>query len=261
MLWRQLAALGVRAERQPAPPSVLQRGVLPPGVCSVACTPLPPILRSNSLNIAASSMSTSADAPIYYPLPHPPNPGTGPFAGWLVGPSTQEQSEVDGALLWSKVKLKRCRYLEASGCKSQCLNICKAGSHSPSPSLPPPTRFLHLPATPLPCADTRFSASSSDSALHSATDTSCSAPAHYPPLPTPTQVPTQRFFAQEMGVPLYMKPNFDDLSCELCFGEIPPPIEADPAFTQSCFATCAVATAVRRGAGGAQGELGGIANG
>lgn len=55
--------------------------------------------------------------------------GTVPFAGWLVGPA----SVADGSLgaAWAApgapatVVLRRCRFLEASSCRSACFNVCK----------------------------------------------------------------------------------------------------------------------------------------
>ena len=32
-----------------------------------------------------------------------------------------------------------------------------------------------------------------------------------------------------------MNPNFEDLSCDMIFGQVPPPIETDPALSQPCF--------------------------
>ncbi len=41
-----------------------------------------------------------------------------------------------------------------------------------------------------------------------------------------------------------MKPNFEDLSCDMIFGQPPPALEEDEAFAQPCFATqCAIAAA------------------
>jgi hypothetical protein len=53
------------------------------------------------------------------------------------------------------------------------------------------------------------------------------------------QVPTQEFFTRDMGMPLYMEPNFEDLSCKMKFGQIAPPLSEDPVRGQSCFAKCA----------------------
>jgi hypothetical protein len=40
-----------------------------------------------------------------------------------------------------------------------------------------------------------------------------------------------------------MKPNFEDLSCEMVFGERPPPLSADPVAAQPCLANCVTALA------------------
>lgn len=56
------------------------------------------------------------------------------------------------------------------------------------------------------------------------------------------QIPTQTFFTDEFGLPLTMNPNFEDLSCDMIFGQAPPPIKADPAYNQPCFAVqCSIA--------------------
>lgn len=41
-------------------------------------------------------------------------------------------------------------------------------------------------------------------------------------------------------MPLYMEPNFEDLSCKMIFGEIPPPLAEDPVTTQPCFSSCSI---------------------
>lgn len=48
------------------------------------------------------------------------------------------------------------------------------------------------------------------------------------------KLPTQQFFTQQFGIPLTMTPNFEDLSCEMRFGQMPPPLETEAAFTQPC---------------------------
>jgi len=50
--------------------------------------------------------------------------------------------------------------------------------------------------------------------------------------------PTQEFFRDEFGLPVYLKPNFEDGSCQLIFGQLPPPDELDPALSQGCLARC-----------------------
>jgi hypothetical protein len=57
------------------------------------------------------------------------------------------------------------------------------------------------------------------------------------------KVPTQQFFKDDFGLPLTMKPNFEDLSCEMIFGQAPPAVEKDLAFSEPCFATsCSMAS-------------------
>lgn len=96
---------------------------------------------------------------------------------WLVGPCEVREIEVvdkDGQsrLQRSEVYIKKCRYLEQSGCVGMCVNMCK--------------------------------------------------------------MPTQAFFTQEFGIPLTMTPNFEDLSCEMVFGQLPPPLETEAAYHQPC---------------------------
>jgi Beta-carotene isomerase D27-like, C-terminal len=50
--------------------------------------------------------------------------------------------------------------------------------------------------------------------------------------------PTQAFFNEQLGVPLYMKPNFTDFSCEFQFGVNPPVDADDEAFKEPCFSVC-----------------------
>jgi len=51
------------------------------------------------------------------------------------------------------------------------------------------------------------------------------------------KIPTQDFFANSLGVPVTMTPNFEDMSCEMIYGKVPLPIEEDPALQQPCFAS------------------------
>jgi hypothetical protein len=50
------------------------------------------------------------------------------------------------------------------------------------------------------------------------------------------KLPTQNFFTQDFGIPLTMIPNFEDLSCEMIFGQVPPPLETEAAYHQPCLA-------------------------
>ncbi|GMH09593.1 hypothetical protein Nepgr_011434 [Nepenthes gracilis] len=99
---------------------------------------------------------------------------TVPFFHWLVGPSEVVEVEVNGVKQRSGVHIKKCRYLENSGCVGMCINMCK--------------------------------------------------------------FPTQDFFTNEFGLPLTMNPNFEDMSCDMVYGQVPPPFEGDPVSKQPCFA-------------------------
>ena len=48
------------------------------------------------------------------------------------------------------------------------------------------------------------------------------------------KLPTQDFFTHDFGIPLTMTPNFEDFSCEMVFGKIPPPLEEEEIYNQSC---------------------------
>lgn len=96
---------------------------------------------------------------------------------WLVGPCEVMEADITDLqgqtrTQKSKVHMKKCRYLEQSGCVGMCINMCK--------------------------------------------------------------LPTQKFFAQEFGIPLTMTPNFEDLSCDMVFGQIAPPLETEEAYHQPC---------------------------
>ncbi len=99
------------------------------------------------------------------------------FFVWLVGECELKEVEItnkNGKLepQLSGVNIKKCRYLEESGCVGMCVNMCK--------------------------------------------------------------LPTQKFFTESFGIPLTMTPNFDDFSCEMIFGQNPPPFEEEEASRQPC---------------------------
>jgi hypothetical protein len=48
------------------------------------------------------------------------------------------------------------------------------------------------------------------------------------------KLPTQTFFTEDFGIPLTMTPNFEDFSCEMVFGQAPPPLETEDAYQQPC---------------------------
>ncbi|XP_066373115.1 beta-carotene isomerase D27, chloroplastic-like [Miscanthus floridulus] len=108
---------------------------------------------------------------------------TVPSFRWLVGPSEVIEVEIDGVRQRSGVLIKKCRYLENSGCVGMCVNMCK--------------------------------------------------------------IPTQDFFTDEFGLPLTMNPNFEDMSCEMIYGQgqVPPPLEEDPVSKQPCYPNlCSMST-------------------
>ncbi len=100
---------------------------------------------------------------------------------WMVGPMEVEQTTENdlGMEMASKVHIKKCRWLQESGCTAMCVNMCK-------------------------CA-------------------------------------TQEVFTNDFGLPLTIKPNFEDKSCDFYFGLTPPPIEKDEALLFGCNAACATA--------------------
>ncbi|KAE9463999.1 hypothetical protein C3L33_04139, partial [Rhododendron williamsianum] len=49
------------------------------------------------------------------------------------------------------------------------------------------------------------------------------------------KMPSQKFMKDALGVPVIMVPNFDDMSCEMVFGQEPPATAEDPAFKQPCY--------------------------
>lgn len=57
------------------------------------------------------------------------------------------------------------------------------------------------------------------------------------------KLPTQTFFTQDFGIPLTMTPNFEDYSCDMVFGQAPPPLETEAAYAQPCLINdCSMAT-------------------
>eukprot|EP00899_Mesostigma_viride_P018909 jgi/Mesvir1/27019/Mv20725-RA.1 len=48
------------------------------------------------------------------------------------------------------------------------------------------------------------------------------------------KVPTQNFLTDELGLPVTLKPDFKDMSCEMIFGSPPPPLAEDEAMRQPC---------------------------
>ncbi|RDX68689.1 Beta-carotene isomerase D27, chloroplastic, partial [Mucuna pruriens] len=49
------------------------------------------------------------------------------------------------------------------------------------------------------------------------------------------KLPSQSFIKDSLGMSVNMVPNFDDMSCEIIFGQDPPESTHDPALNQPCF--------------------------
>ncbi|KAL4572009.1 hypothetical protein LXL04_018777 [Taraxacum kok-saghyz] len=54
------------------------------------------------------------------------------------------------------------------------------------------------------------------------------------------KIPSQEFIKSSFGIPFTMVPNYDDMSCEMIFGQDPPSLQDDPAFKQPCYKLCNV---------------------
>ncbi|XP_058737991.1 beta-carotene isomerase D27, chloroplastic-like [Vicia villosa] len=52
------------------------------------------------------------------------------------------------------------------------------------------------------------------------------------------KIPTQSFIKNALGMPVNMIPNFDDMSCEMIFGQDPPSSMDDPSLNQPCYKQC-----------------------
>ncbi|KAJ0850975.1 putative beta-carotene isomerase [Helianthus annuus] len=54
------------------------------------------------------------------------------------------------------------------------------------------------------------------------------------------KIPSQEFIKNSFGIPVNMVPNFDDMSCEMIYGQDPPALEDDPVLKQPCYKLCNV---------------------
>ncbi|OMO78365.1 hypothetical protein CCACVL1_14440 [Corchorus capsularis] len=52
------------------------------------------------------------------------------------------------------------------------------------------------------------------------------------------KMPSQAFIKDTLGMPVNMVPNFEDMSCEMIFGQEPPASNDDPALKQPCYKSC-----------------------
>lgn len=58
------------------------------------------------------------------------------------------------------------------------------------------------------------------------------------------KTPTEYFFNNELGMPLYMKPNPQTQECTMYFGVRPPPLQQDPeVYDNPCLAGCSMGRA------------------
>lgn len=124
------------------------------------------------------------------------------------------------------VRVERCRYLEQAGCASVCLNSCK---------LPTQVRVQRRCAFARRLACHVLRGAAPGARMIAAAMQSAGRGGQ--------MIPTneQEFFAQGMGLPLTMTPNYDDFSCQFSFGVVPPPAVEDQAFLTTCFAQCPTA--------------------
>ncbi|MEM6254203.1 MAG: DUF4033 domain-containing protein [Cyanobacteria bacterium P01_D01_bin.156] len=56
------------------------------------------------------------------------------------------------------------------------------------------------------------------------------------------KLPTQQFFTEKFGIPLTMTPNFEDFSCDMVFGQMPPKLETEDAYQHPCLNSCVTAS-------------------
>jgi len=104
---------------------------------------------------------------------------------WLMGECEINDIEIDGVLKKDQgLLVKRCRFLEESGCASVCVNSCK--------------------------------------------------------------IPTQKFFIEDMGLPLTMTPDYDTHECQFSFGRMPTQQDDLDAMGTPCLSRCPTAGSMRQ---------------
>jgi len=64
------------------------------------------------------------------------------------------------------------------------------------------------------------------------------------------KVPTQRFFADEVGLPVTLTPNYETFECQFSYGATPVEAKDDKAFSTPCFRQCPVSATLREDACG-----------
>jgi hypothetical protein len=104
---------------------------------------------------------------------------------WLMGECEVNDVEIDGKVYKDQgLLVKRCRFLEESGCASVCVNACK--------------------------------------------------------------IPTQKFFLEDMGLPLTMTPDYETYECQFSFGHTPGTQEEFEAKNTPCLSRCPSAGGMRK---------------
>lgn len=105
---------------------------------------------------------------------------------WLMGECEINNCEIDGGGVGKNQGLlvKRCRFLEESGCASVCVHSCK--------------------------------------------------------------IPTQKFFVEDMGLPMTMTPNYETGECQFSFGLSPNANEENEAMSTPCLSRCPSKGALRK---------------
>jgi hypothetical protein len=56
------------------------------------------------------------------------------------------------------------------------------------------------------------------------------------------KLPTQKFFTEDFGIPVTLVPNFEDYSCDMIFGQIPPDVTTEEAYQEPCLQACPTAS-------------------
>ena len=72
------------------------------------------------------------------------------------------------------------------------------------------------------------------------------------------KVPTERFFAEQWGVPLSMEPNFETGACQLRFGVVPLDIEEDLTIPSGCLVRCPASSGIKKQLDDANGDSVGL---
>ena len=104
---------------------------------------------------------------------------------WLMGECEINDIEIDGKTMKDQgLLVKRCRFLEESGCASVCVNSCK--------------------------------------------------------------IPTQKFFIEDMGLPLTMTPDYETHECQFSFGRMPTQQDDLDAMGTPCLSRCPTAGSMRQ---------------